>query len=61
VKEITREEIEGVHFKSADYDEMVKRYDPAKLSPGYNTMDDGEEIFFIPNPALGLWIDKSRF
>ena len=22
---------------------------------------DGEEIFFIPNPALGLWISKERF
>ena len=22
---------------------------------------DGEEIYFIPNPALGLWIDKERF
>ena len=22
---------------------------------------DGEEIFFIPNPALGLWIDRERF
>ena len=22
---------------------------------------DGEEIFYIPNPALGLWISKERF
>lgn len=60
VKNIAREEIEHVHFGSADYDEAVRRYDPAKLSPGYNTMPDGEEIFFIPNPALGLWAEKSR-
>ena len=24
-------------------------------------MPDGEEIFFIENPALGLWADRSKF
>lgn len=61
VKEIPREEIEGVGFQAADYDEMARRYDPAKLRYGYNTLPDGEEIYFIPNPALGLWIDRERF
>ncbi|MDO9628759.1 MAG: hypothetical protein Q7I99_02560, partial [Acholeplasmataceae bacterium] len=61
VKNITQKEIEGVYFNAADYDEMVKRYDPEKLKAGWNIMDDGEEIFYIPNPALGLWIDKNRF
>ena len=60
VKAITREEVEGVGFKSASYDEMAAKYDPTKLKYGYNTVD-GEEIYFIPNPALGLWIDKERF
>ena len=60
VKNITREEVEGVGFKSADYDEMAKKYDPAKLAYGYNTVD-GEEIYFIPNPALGLWINREKF
>ena len=61
VKNITREEIEGVGFAWADYDEMVKRYDPEKLAYGYTTMPDGEEIYFIPNPALGLWINREKF
>lgn len=61
VKEISREEIESVQFASADYDEMIKKYDPRKLEYGYNRMPDGEEIFFVPNPALGLWIDRSKF
>ena len=39
---------------------MAAKYDPAKLKYGYNTVD-GEEIYFIPNPALGLWIDRERF
>ena len=61
VKNITREEIRGVGFNAADYDEMAQRYDPHTLCYGYNTLPDGEEIFFIPNPALGLWIDRERF
>ena len=61
VKEITKEEIEGVGFRAADYDETVKRYDPSTLQYGYNTLPDGEEIYFIPNPALGLWINREKF
>ena len=60
-KNISREEVEGVGFAAADYDEMAARYNPETLAYGYNTLPDGEEIYFIPNPALGLWIDKSRF
>ena len=60
VRDISRAEIEGVGFKAADYDEMAAKYDPTKLAYGYNTVD-GEEIYFIPNPALGLWINRERF
>ena len=60
VKNITKEEVEGVGFKAADYDEMTKKYDPEKLGYGYNTVD-GEDIYFIPNPALGLWINREKF
>ncbi len=61
VKNITQKEVEGVYFNAADYDEMAKRYNPEVLKAGWNMMPDGEEIFYIPNPALGLWIDKNRF
>ena len=60
VKDISREEIEGVGFASADYDETARKYDPEKLRYGYNTVD-GEEVYFIPNPALGLWINREKF
>ncbi len=36
-------------------DEMMKKYNPEKLKDGFNKMPDGEEIFYISNPALGLW------
>ena len=61
VSHVSREEVEGVGFGWADYEETARRYDPAKLSAGYNTMPDGERIYYVPNPALGLWIDRQRF
>ena len=60
VKIITKDEIASVGFRAADYDELTKKYDPEKLRYGYNTVD-GEEIYFIPNPALGLWINREAF
>ena len=61
VKNISREEIEGVGFGWADYEETIRRYDPETLQYGYNTLPDGEEVYFIPNPALGLWINREKF
>ena len=58
---LTKEEIESVNYKYADLETMMKKYDPEKLVDGYNTMPDGEEIFYISNPALGLWAFKDRF
>jgi hypothetical protein len=57
---LTREEVEGVNFRYADLTETTAKYDPAKLQDGYNTVD-GEEIFYISNPALGLWAYRGRF
>ncbi len=58
---ISREEIECVNFKYARLDETIKRYDPGKLADGFNTLPGGEKIFYISNPALGLWAFKGRF
>lgn len=55
-KEVGKEEINGVNFKYIPYDEAAAKYDPAKLVDGFNTLDNGEKIFYISNPALGLWI-----
>ena len=57
---LTKKEIESVGFEYGDLATMLKRYDPAKLSHGQNNVD-GEEIFFIANPGLGLWAHRSRF
>jgi nickel-dependent lactate racemase len=57
---LTREEIEGVHFQHGDLAEYTTKYDPAVLKDGWNLVD-GEEIFYISNPGLGLWAYKGRF
>lgn len=58
---LSKREIEHVNFRYRDLREMMARYQPEKLRDGMNTMDDGEEIFFISNPALGLWAHRERF
>jgi len=58
---ISRSEIEAVNYKYADPAEMMNRYKPDQLSDGFNTMPDGEEIFYSSNPALGLWSWRENF
>lgn len=58
---LSKAEIESVNYMYADLDEMTQRYNPDELKDGFNTMPDGEEIFYISNPALGLWAYKERF
>jgi nickel-dependent lactate racemase len=53
-KELSEDEVRGVAFDYRPYDEAAKQYDIRKLKEGYNTVD-GEEIYYISNPALGLW------
>ncbi|MGA3023976.1 MAG: lactate racemase domain-containing protein [Bryobacteraceae bacterium] len=56
---LTKEEVEGVGFRYAPLSETMARYDPAKLADGYNAVE-GEEVFFISNPGLGLWACRER-
>jgi nickel-dependent lactate racemase len=58
---LTRQEIESVNFRYADLKQMMVHYNPARLKDGWNTMPDGEKIFYISNPALGLWAYWGRF
>ncbi|MFT7515116.1 MAG: hypothetical protein ACI9QL_004343 [Candidatus Omnitrophota bacterium] len=57
--DLTREEIEGVGFQYGDLAEMQQKYNPKTLKEGWNDVD-GERVFFIGNPALGLWAHKDR-
>jgi nickel-dependent lactate racemase len=57
---LSKEEVEGVGYRYGDLGSMLARYDPEKLTEGYNSVD-GEKIFFIGNPGLGLWAHRDRF
>ena len=58
---LSRREIESVGFQWADIDEMMEKYNFSSLKEGFNTLSNGEEIFYISNPALGLWAHRDRF
>ena len=57
---VTAEEIRSVGFEYGDLAAMTAKYDPAKLKDGMNIVN-GEEVFYISNPALGLWALKKSF
>jgi nickel-dependent lactate racemase len=57
--QLSKEEVESVGFEYGDLRIMLGRYDPQNLHHGYNSVD-GEEIFFVPNPGLGLWAYRGK-
>ncbi|MEI6392511.1 MAG: lactate racemase domain-containing protein [Verrucomicrobiota bacterium] len=59
--QMTQDAIRSVGFEAGNLDDMVKRYNPGQLKDGLNRLPDGEEFFYISNPALGLWALKSQF
>lgn len=58
---LSKAEVEGVGFEYMPIMDALKIYDVNKLKDGFNTLETGEEIFYISNPALGLWADESKF
>lgn len=57
-KLLSEQEVRSVNFNYIPYDDAALQYDPLKLKDGYNTLANGETIFYISNPALGLWDKK---
>jgi len=57
---LSQDEIKNVNYNYANLRDRLKKYDPAKLEEGFNHVE-GEDIYFISNPALGLWASKDRF
>lgn len=57
---VTRSEIESVGFRWGNLDEITAKYNPTALKDGWNTVN-GEEVYYISNPALGLWAYPDRF
>jgi len=59
-EKLTQNEIESAGFRFHDLRDMMRKYDTTKLKAGINVTKDGEEVFYISNPALGLWSSKER-
>ena len=57
--QLSKEEIEGVGFEFGDLKTMLTRYNLQTLRHGYNRVE-GEDVFFIPNPGLGLWASRGK-
>ncbi len=58
---MTKSEIESVGYNYAALDTLKARYPVDRLVQGWNTLPGGERLFYVPNPALGLWTTKDRF
>src|SRR5580698_2666136 len=56
---LSKEEVEGVGFEFGELQTMLTRYNPKVLRHGFNLLD-GEEVFFVPNPGLGLWAHRGK-
>jgi nickel-dependent lactate racemase len=59
VKNVTQNEVESVGYEYMEYTEASRIYNPDILKDGFNTLENGEEIFFISNPAIGLWVSNT--
>ena len=58
--ELTREEVEGVGYQYETLESALRTYDPQFLQDGWNETAAGERIYYISNPALGLWACQER-
>ncbi len=57
--ELSREEITGVGYQYGDLTDYSRRYPVDEMTDGMQTINS-ESVFFIRNPALGLWAHQSR-
>lgn len=57
---LSREEILGVGYAFADTAELAARYNPSELKAGWNRVD-GQDVYFVANPALGLWAHPGSY
>ena len=52
---LSKEEIQNVGYEWMDYEEAAALYNPDTLKEGWNTLENGEDIYFVKTPALVLW------
>ena len=52
---LSRKEIESAGYRYDNCDEIMRIFRLQSLKEGFNNIDPDGEIFFISNPATGLW------
>ncbi|HEY9593321.1 MAG TPA: D-mannonate epimerase, partial [Spirochaetia bacterium] len=57
---LSKAEVEKAGFRYGDLAETSARYDPRRLREGWNELPDGERVYFISNPAVGLWASRGK-
>ncbi len=57
---LSRADVEAVGFGWRDLAAEEARWEVQQLVPGMNQVEGGN-IFYVPNPAAGLWSVRSRF
>jgi hypothetical protein len=58
---LSEQETRGVYYDFMKLETAQRHYNVSELKEGFNKMQDGEEIYYISNPALGLWAHQDRF
>jgi nickel-dependent lactate racemase len=58
---LSPEQVRKAGFHYGHLADMLRRYEPDLLKDGWNTLPDGERIFYVSNPAIGLWASRDRF
>ena len=57
---MSRDLVESLNYDYLSLEEALRQYDVDNKRDGFRVVD-GEEIYYIRNPALGLWTTKLRF
>ncbi len=57
---LKRADVEKIKYHYMDINKALEKYPIEKLDNGWNILN-GEKLYYISNPALGLWADKKKF
>jgi hypothetical protein len=53
--------VRKVGYRHAHCDEAMRKYNPQTMREGFTLLPDGEEVYYISNPAIGLWAERRKF
>jgi len=58
---LTQAEVERANYRYLSPAKAFELYPPARLRDGYNALPAGQRIYYVSNPAMGLWAHRARF